>query len=61
MQEIHARAHDGQGLGIGLAVVRELVESHGGTIHASSAGRGLGSRFVVMLPMLSPSPADTVR
>ena len=61
VQEIHARAHDGQGLGIGLAVVRELVESHGGTIHASSAGRGLGSRFVVTLPLLSPSPAATVR
>ena len=38
------------GLGIGLAVVRELVEAHGGTVVATSAGRNLGSEFVVMLP-----------
>ena len=56
VQEIHARAHNGQGLGIGLAIVRELVESHGGTIRAASAGRGCGSRFVVTLPLL-PEPS----
>lgn len=39
------------GLGIGLAIVRELVESHGGTITASSEGTGCGSAFVVTLPM----------
>jgi len=38
------------GLGIGLAVVRELVEAHGGTVEAHSAGRDQGSRFVVTLP-----------
>ncbi|MBJ7574657.1 diguanylate cyclase [Luteimonas sp. MC1828] len=38
------------GLGIGLAIVRELVESHGGTVEASSGGNGLGSTFVVTLP-----------
>ena len=42
---------DGSGLGIGLTVVRELVEAHGGTVSASSEGRGMGSRFVVTLPM----------
>ena len=57
VQETHARAHDGQGLGIGLAIVRELVEAHGGTIRASSAGRGLGSQFVVTLPTLPAAPA----
>ena len=39
------------GLGIGLAVVRELVEAHGGHVTASSAGHDLGSEFVVTLPM----------
>ena len=55
VQEPHARAHDKQGLGLGLAIVRELVEAHGGTIVASSPGRGLGSEFVVTLPVL-PAP-----
>jgi len=38
------------GLGIGLAIVREVVEAHDGTIGASSAGEGLGSTFQVTLP-----------
>jgi signal transduction histidine kinase len=37
------------GLGLGLAIVRHLVELHGGTVTAHSAGRGAGSRFVVRL------------
>jgi diguanylate cyclase (GGDEF)-like protein len=52
MQEPHARAHDRQGLGLGLAIVRALVEAHGGTIVASSPGRDLGSIVVVTLPVL---------
>jgi signal transduction histidine kinase len=39
------------GVGIGLAVVRELVTAHHGSITAASAGPGLGSRFVVTLPL----------
>ncbi|MBO0697975.1 MAG: PAS domain-containing protein, partial [Zavarzinella sp.] len=39
------------GLGIGLTLVRSLVERHGGTIEAHSPGRGQGSEFVVRLPL----------
>lgn len=39
------------GLGIGLALVRGLVELHGGTVSAHSGGPGLGSEFVVTLPL----------
>lgn len=38
------------GVGIGLALVRQLVELHGGSVEAHSAGRGQGSEFVVRLP-----------
>ena len=41
------------GLGIGLTVVRKLVEMHGGTISAHSDGPGLGSEFRVRLPALA--------
>jgi signal transduction histidine kinase len=39
------------GLGLGLAIVRHLVERHGGTIEADSAGETLGSRFTVRIPL----------
>ncbi|MEO8137084.1 MAG: diguanylate cyclase, partial [Betaproteobacteria bacterium] len=51
VQEPGARTHREGGLGIGLAVVRELVEAHGGTVAARSAGKGQGSEFVVTLPI----------
>jgi PAS domain S-box-containing protein len=51
-----ARASDG--LGIGLAMVRKLVELHGGSVSAHSDGAGRGARFVIRLPMAAP-PADT--
>jgi PAS domain S-box-containing protein len=51
-------APDAQGLGIGLALVRELVERHGGKVEAHSEGLGQGSEFVVRLPR-AESPAAT--
>jgi signal transduction histidine kinase len=44
--------HSEGGSGIGLAVVRDLVEKHGGAVHAISAGLGLGSEFTVLLPVI---------
>jgi signal transduction histidine kinase len=41
------------GLGLGLALVRNLVELHGGTVSASSPGEGLGTSMVVCLPIAS--------
>lgn len=56
------------GLGIGLTLVRQLLQMHGGSVEVNSAGRGTGSEFVVRLPLLrvagdalpsqSPQPAD---
>ncbi len=40
------------GLGLGLAIVRHLVELHGGTIRVESPGEGLGATFIVRLPLL---------
>ena len=51
VQDEHAIGFNGAGLGIGLTVVRELVDAHGGQVTASSAGTGLGSRFTVTLPL----------
>jgi signal transduction histidine kinase/DNA-binding response OmpR family regulator len=45
------------GLGIGLTLVRRLVEMHGGSVEAHSAGPGHGSEFVVRLPVTSDQPA----
>jgi CheY-like chemotaxis protein len=45
------------GLGLGLSLVRTLVELHGGTVDASSAGAGRGSELVVRLPLLAEPAA----
>ncbi len=44
------------GLGIGLSLARDLVELHGGTISAHSAGEGKGSTFIVTLPLRIVAP-----
>jgi diguanylate cyclase (GGDEF)-like protein len=51
VQDSHAVAFSGSGLGIGLTVVRELVEAHGGSVVASSEGADKGSHFTVTLPL----------
>jgi PAS domain S-box-containing protein len=51
------RAHSG--LGLGLGIVRHLVELHGGTVRVESAGRDAGTRFVIELPRTpAPLPRD---
>jgi signal transduction histidine kinase len=44
------------GLGLGLAIVRHLVEAHGGSVSAHSQGPGTGSQFIVCLPLDSARP-----
>jgi PAS domain S-box-containing protein len=50
VQSDRAPAHAQGGLGLGLALVKTLIELHGGSVRASSAGPGQGSEFVVRLP-----------
>jgi CheY-like chemotaxis protein len=51
------------GLGLGLAIVRHIVEMHGGTVHASSDGENRGATFRVRLPLMivHPEPMPTRR
>lgn len=60
--DLFVQAHDDEpqaqgGLGIGLALVRRLVDMHGGRITAESAGRGQGSTFTVYLPLAAQQQA----
>ena len=60
VQEAHAAAFNGSGLGLGLTVVRELVSAHGGSVTAHSDGSGFGSVFSVVLPAGPDTPDSTV-
>ena len=64
VQGDHSLDRSQGGLGVGLTVVRRLVDMHGGSVEARSAGQGHGSEFVVTLPRLKeadmpPEPART--
>src|SRR4051812_2437021 len=52
-QEDSTSSRNYGGLGLGLAIVRHIVESHGGTVTAASEGKGRGATFQVSLPLIS--------
>lgn len=52
-QESDGSSREHEGVGLGLAITKHIVELHDGTIHAESDGEGKGSTFVVQLPILS--------
>src|SRR6476646_3687857 len=56
VQEKRSLARTEGGLGIGLTIVRQLVQMHGGSVTACSRGAGMGSEFVVRLPLLESRP-----
>jgi PAS domain S-box-containing protein len=56
-QDKSLRSRTPGGLGLGLTIVRHLVERHGGTVEAASPGQGQGATFTVRLPL---QPPDTV-
>jgi PAS domain S-box-containing protein len=47
------------GLGLGLSIVKQIVELHGGSVRAASAGIGKGAEFTLTFPMLQPEPAGS--
>jgi len=56
------RSHQGRadgGLGIGLSLVRKLIQMHGGSVQVASAGEGRGSTFSVRLPLAKPAAATS--
>ena len=57
VQDTRAIEFNSSGLGIGLTVVRELIQAHDGSIVARSGGIGRGSEFIVTLPRNGAMPA----
>ena len=52
----HTSSQSQGGMGLGLAIVRHLVELHGGAVHAASLGLGQGATFTVTLPLTDERP-----
>src|SRR5262249_13088771 len=52
------RKRKGGGLGLGLTIVKNLVESHGGVVRVTSEGLGRGAEFVATLPLATTAEAD---
>lgn len=52
VQDTQAIGFNGSGLGIGLTVVRQLVEAHGGSVTAHSEGEGRGCHFTILFPLV---------
>jgi two-component system CheB/CheR fusion protein len=61
IQDDKTLERSGGGLGIGLTIVKRLVELHGGRIAAASAGAGQGSRFTVTLPIVATQNTEAKR
>jgi PAS domain S-box-containing protein len=60
-QEDASMTRSHEGIGLGLSIVRSLVELHGGRIRAASEGAGRGATFVVELPLMESEPDVIVR
>ena len=61
VQADHTAGFGGGGLGIGLALARQLVQMHGGRLEATSEGAGRGSEFTIWLPPACIAPAADLR
>ncbi|RST48579.1 PAS domain S-box protein [Variovorax sp. DXTD-1] len=57
-QSVHGHERSAGGLGIGLALVRNIVELHGGSVTGESRGLGCGSRFTVRIPLAEPRTVE---
>jgi len=57
-QSVSAATQQTAGLGLGLSIVKSIVEMHGGTVEARSEGEGRGSQFIVRIPLLIAQSTD---
>src|SRR4029078_684403 len=59
-QEAATKTRRQGGLGLGLAIVRPLIEAHGGAVQAHSDGAGKGALFTIALPVCAGADGDTI-